>query len=277
MNYWHFSREDKRLNYGDGRLIEVGVTHTVEPPVKLCEHGLHASKYAADALNYAPGPVLWLVELSGEVIHDDDKSVATERKYLAEIDATELLREHARWCALQVIELWDAPDVVRRYLESGEESLRAAARAAGAAAGAAGAAWAAGAAAWAAGAAAGAAWAAGSAAGAAGAARAAAWAARDASDASRAARAAARDAQRDNLEKLVNAAFWDGDMKQTNTADLTVSEVAEILNCSDRTVRRLIKDGNLSAYKLDPDNWHSGVRIRPESLEALRGGDNDRQ
>jgi hypothetical protein len=41
-----------------------------------------------------------------------------------------MLREFARWCALQVIHLWDAPDVVRQYLETGDESLRAAARAA---------------------------------------------------------------------------------------------------------------------------------------------------
>ena len=36
----------------------------------------------------------------------------------------ETLREFARWCALQVIDLWDAPDVVRRYLETGDETLR---------------------------------------------------------------------------------------------------------------------------------------------------------
>ncbi len=36
----------------------------------------------------------------------------------------------ARWCALSVIHLWDAPKVVKDYLTSGDESLRAAARAA---------------------------------------------------------------------------------------------------------------------------------------------------
>jgi hypothetical protein len=44
-------------------------------------------------------------------------------------DATEkLLRDFGRWCALQVVYLWDAPDVVRQYLETGDESLRKAAR-----------------------------------------------------------------------------------------------------------------------------------------------------
>ena len=42
----------------------------------------------------------------------------------------ETLREFARWCALQVIDLWDAPDVVYEYLKTGDETLRDAARAA---------------------------------------------------------------------------------------------------------------------------------------------------
>lgn len=40
------------------------------------------------------------------------------------------LREFARWCALQVVDLWGAPQVVRQYLETGNEAARAAARAA---------------------------------------------------------------------------------------------------------------------------------------------------
>jgi hypothetical protein len=41
-----------------------------------------------------------------------------------------VLREFARECALDVIHLWDAPQIVRDYLESGDDNLRAAARAA---------------------------------------------------------------------------------------------------------------------------------------------------
>lgn len=40
----------------------------------------------------------------------------------------EALREFARWCALQVIDKWDAPVSVREYLETGNESLREDAR-----------------------------------------------------------------------------------------------------------------------------------------------------
>ena len=52
----------------------------------------------------------------------------------------EVWRAWARWCALQVIDLWDAPEIVRRYLETGtgDKAIRAAAwAAAGAASGAA--------------------------------------------------------------------------------------------------------------------------------------------
>jgi len=39
-------------------------------------------------------------------------------------------RYFARWCALQVIHLWNCPDVVKQYLETGDEGLRDAAHAA---------------------------------------------------------------------------------------------------------------------------------------------------
>jgi len=147
--------------------------------------GLHASGHPFDALLYAPGSTLHLVELDGELIEHGspvDKVAARRRKIVATIDAEPLLREFARKCALSVIHLWDAPEVVKQYLTTGDESLRAASWAAGAAS------WAAGAASWAAGeaerAAAGAAsWAAGA-------------AARDAARAARAAREAAGEAER---------------------------------------------------------------------------------
>lgn len=192
--YWHFVQVDSdgvaRLGYDDGREVIVGETLRVEGEPVLCEHGLHASAKLWDALNYARGDRLALcrVTLGGTVLHDDTKSVGGERAVIAmlDADATEaLLRGWARWCALQVIHLWDAPDVVRRYLETGDESLRAAARAADRAADSAAAGDAARAAAWAADRAA--AW---------GAAWAAAWAA--ASDADS---AAARGAE---LEKLTD-------------------------------------------------------------------------
>lgn len=134
--YWHFVRVDDngtpRLGYDDNRVVTVGETLRVDGEPVLCQHGLHASQRAIDALCYAQGARLALcrVTLGGTVLHDDDKSVGNERTVIAMLDAEatdKLLRDFARWCALQVIHLWDAPDVVRQYLETGDESLRAAA------------------------------------------------------------------------------------------------------------------------------------------------------
>ena len=58
MRGWHFTTEDEILGFDDGRKIIVGEKHTVEPPIKLCKRGLHASERIIDALDYAPGPIL---------------------------------------------------------------------------------------------------------------------------------------------------------------------------------------------------------------------------
>ena len=130
---WHFSDETERLRYGDGRKIAVGVTHTVECELRLCESGLHASACVLDALQYAPGHILWRVSLGGEIVHGDDKSCATQRTYHVRLDAENVLKAFARRCALQVIHLLEVPQVIRDYLETGDENLRDAARAAWAA------------------------------------------------------------------------------------------------------------------------------------------------
>ena len=128
MLAWYFSTADKKLQHGDGREIAKGRTHKVEGKLALCSHGLHASVRPIDALQYAPGPILWRVKLGGEILKGEDKLCASARTYLWGFDATAMLREFARKCALDVIHLWNAPEVVKTYLTTGDESLRAAAR-----------------------------------------------------------------------------------------------------------------------------------------------------
>ena len=128
---WYFSEESRLLRYGDARPIAIGVTHAVDAPIELCRRGLHASVRAIDALEYAPGPIVWRVELSGEINAGNDKCVATHRKYIGGgVDASAVMRAFARRCALDVAHLWDMPQIVRSYLETGDESIMAAARAA---------------------------------------------------------------------------------------------------------------------------------------------------
>ncbi len=125
---WHFLEDGKLRDGTKPPRKGAWLRHTGD--LELCTSGLHASTDIMDALKYAPGGTLCRVECGGEVIESDDKRVCSQRKILWRFDATETMREFARWCALQVIDLWDAPDVVRNYLETGDEDLRAAAGAA---------------------------------------------------------------------------------------------------------------------------------------------------
>lgn len=125
---WHFSTLEKKLGYDDGRPIKAGITHSVDCEPQLCEVGLHAAKFVLDAARYAPGAYLWRVQLDGDIVHGDDKSCATKRKYLYGFNAEKMLQLFARQCALDVIHLWNAPDIVKKYLESGDEALRMGAR-----------------------------------------------------------------------------------------------------------------------------------------------------
>jgi hypothetical protein len=118
--YYHFTGDKLR----DGRPIPtVGEWLVHEGPIEMCVSGLHASEHPFDALQYAPGEYLHKVELDGVTITERDKVVARERKIIATIDATKLLRKFARKQALSVIDKWDAPKVVIEYLKTGDEKL----------------------------------------------------------------------------------------------------------------------------------------------------------
>ena len=130
MKAYHFTSDKLR----DGRPIPpIGEWLVHEGEIRMCESGLHASKEPFDALQYAPGSMLHLVEVQGEIIHQNDKLVARKRKIIASFDAEKLLRDFARECALEVYHLWgnektDPKGVCKRYLETGDKKLRAAAR-----------------------------------------------------------------------------------------------------------------------------------------------------
>lgn len=127
---WYFAKTDNRLGYDDGREIIIGETHSVstdERPVKCCLWGLHGSKRIIDALHHSAGPIIYRVELSGEIDECPDKVAASQRKYLWGFDAANVLYAFARRCALEVAHLWDAPDVVREWLQTGNGAIEAAA------------------------------------------------------------------------------------------------------------------------------------------------------
>ena len=124
---WHFVNATLR----DGRPVPAdGETLKHVGPLVPCETGLHASERLIDALQYAPGWVLCRVQMGGTIKRETDKLVARRRTILWRIDATDVLRSFARRCALDVAHLWDMPPIVRQYMETGDESIRPAARAA---------------------------------------------------------------------------------------------------------------------------------------------------
>lgn len=102
---WHFIRENRRLRWGHHGVVKPGKLLKVAGPPILCERGLHASRRLIDALRYAPGPVVCRVELSGEILEDSDKLVATERRVIWMADATHTLHSFACWCAENALAL----------------------------------------------------------------------------------------------------------------------------------------------------------------------------
>ena len=129
---WHFCGKTLR----DGSPVpKNGVWLEYSGPLKMCESGLHWSREPFDALQYAPGETLCLVEIGGKIVEPKegkhtDKGISPRRKIIARMDATELLHYFARMQALSAIHLNEYlcnSDAVCDYLMTGDESLRDAA------------------------------------------------------------------------------------------------------------------------------------------------------
>ena len=122
---WHFLQEDRKLRWGTKEKMRKGSVCKVKGPLTMCKWGLHASAKPLDALKYAPGPIVCRVELSGEIIKQEDKACATERKVLEIADASTVLHEFACWCAERALKranisdkhCWNAIKVKRAWLE----------------------------------------------------------------------------------------------------------------------------------------------------------------
>ena len=99
-----------------------GVVLKMDGPIYLCERGFHASLHPFDALQYAPGNVLCLVEMGGTIKHGTDKLVASERTIIKRVNAEQMLRKFACDMALSVAHLWDIPAAVKNYLTTQNET-----------------------------------------------------------------------------------------------------------------------------------------------------------
>ena len=143
MKAYHFLKDNMKGGYGTEKAWEVGEEREVDGELIMCRWGYHASPSFYDALTYAMGNMACIVELSGEIIKDTDKYVASKRKLINARNAEYVLREWGCDCAERALqrakvedkESWNAIKVARLY-NKGEATLgelvmaRAAARAA---------------------------------------------------------------------------------------------------------------------------------------------------
>jgi hypothetical protein len=93
---WHFLPADRRIvahpdaPFG-GTLVTPGLTLTLPRngrAIQPCYYGLHASKRAIDALQYASSGIVTRVRLSGDIVEETDKAAARERTVLWVMDAS---------------------------------------------------------------------------------------------------------------------------------------------------------------------------------------------
>ena len=123
---WHFTSDKLR----DGTPIPaIGEKLVFNDDIEICRKGYHWSKEPFDAMKYAPGNTLHMVQYGGNIQEQEDKGCSSERTILKSIDAAYLLRRFAADQALSVSHLWDMPDIVKAYLTTLDETIRQAATA----------------------------------------------------------------------------------------------------------------------------------------------------
>jgi hypothetical protein len=107
----------------------IGEWLEVTDTLRICVRGLHASWRAIDALEFVSwdDAIACLVEVDGLGEEQANKLVCSRRRIVAMVECDDVLRLFAREAALSVAQYWTMPPVVRQYLETGNEEIRAAA------------------------------------------------------------------------------------------------------------------------------------------------------
>ena len=107
---WHFLMGDKRLRFGDGRIVRTGRTYKTKNSgeIWLCENGMHASRRLIDALRWHPlnsgtcqrKNYCCRVDVRGELtmghLAGEDKFAGRRRRVLWMVEAHKVLREFYR-------------------------------------------------------------------------------------------------------------------------------------------------------------------------------------
>lgn len=125
MKAYHFLKDDMCGGYGNEPAWKEGEEREVTGRLIMCLHGYHASPSFYDALRHARGSMACIVELSGEIIKDNDKYVARKRKLIKAVNVEKVLRAWACDCAERALRKakvtdersWNAIKVARDYNE----------------------------------------------------------------------------------------------------------------------------------------------------------------
>ncbi|MDE1871826.1 MAG: hypothetical protein KGI06_06335 [Candidatus Micrarchaeota archaeon] len=132
MKAYHFLRADMTAGNGDEPPWAVGETRSIEGELALCGRGYHSSPSWADALQYAPGPVACIVEVSEPKAKDAEfprKQMSRTRTLLAARDVSRELRLFAWDCEERPLaHEWAAGEATDEELAAAWVTARDAAR-----------------------------------------------------------------------------------------------------------------------------------------------------
>ena len=103
---YHFLKSDMCSYEGHEPPWKEGETRTLDGEIGICAHGYHASRTAWDALQFAPGPVLCLVEVEPVEEHTE-KLVSRSRRLIKAVNVERELREFAADCAERVLHFYE--------------------------------------------------------------------------------------------------------------------------------------------------------------------------
>jgi hypothetical protein len=135
---YHWIKEDMTAGSGSEGPWAVGEERTCKGTIELCHSGYHSSPTLLQALNYAPGTMACIVEISQPLHHDKDKQVSRRRKLVAAVNVRMELLTWAADCAERALvrereagrepdrRSWAAIEVLRRYVAGNatEEDVR---------------------------------------------------------------------------------------------------------------------------------------------------------
>ena len=103
---YHFLKSDMCSHEGHEPPWKEGETRTLDGEIVICVYGYHASRTAWDALQFAPGPVLCLVEVE-PVEERADKLASRSRRLIKAVNLERELREFAADCAERMLHFYE--------------------------------------------------------------------------------------------------------------------------------------------------------------------------